>query len=106
MSVAAQPPQNLVFYVDKVSTSCLSLYGLQASKFNYLGQDLKKTVDRFFADGGFENPPWEHWLLTMGPMSAPNYFVNAPSWDGVKREATRKVLAAFRESFHKFPRPW
>eukprot|EP00903_Cladosiphon_okamuranus_P008265 g7955.t1 len=79
---------------------------VKASDWHYLGEDLRGSVDRFFSSGGFEKPPWEHWLLTMGPMSAPNYFVNAQSWDRVKREATRKVLASFRESFHKFPRPW
>lgn len=67
--------------------------------------DLPRTMEDFYGKGGFETPPWRHWLFKLSAMTGAQSF-NAGNWTPRKRQTVRLVLATFRRNFRRFPRPW
>ncbi|CAN0029784.1 unnamed protein product [Scytosiphon promiscuus] len=67
---------------------------------------LHKAKDRFFEQGGFENPPWVHWILNVREQKLAGELVARPdTWNAAKRQIVRDVLDRVRAGFRRYPRP-
>ncbi|CAM9646251.1 unnamed protein product [Scytosiphon promiscuus] len=66
---------------------------------------LQDATSRFFKNGGFENPPWVHWILRLGNATPAGYFIMPDTWDEGRLQRVRNMLQSMRTSFRWHPRP-
>ncbi|CAN0144776.1 unnamed protein product [Scytosiphon promiscuus] len=66
---------------------------------------LQEAVDRFLENGGFDDPPWVHWILTLGNPQPPGYFIMPDTWNKARLQRVRAMLGSLRTSFRWYPRP-
>ncbi|CAN0175538.1 unnamed protein product [Scytosiphon promiscuus] len=67
---------------------------------------LKNETESFLAKGGFDDPPWVHWILRAGINEGSTYFTMPDTWNAEKLHAVRELLARLRTSFRwQHPRP-
>ncbi|CAN0186399.1 unnamed protein product [Scytosiphon promiscuus] len=60
---------------------------------------LKNATERFMDKGGFDHPPWVHWILRAGSSAASQYFTMPDTWNAAKLHIVRDLLKQLRTSF-------
>ena len=67
--------------------------------------NLQAATHEFLENGGYDRPPWGHWVLTTWDPTSSLYFIRMDTWNEAKLQRVRGILKRMRKGLGKKQHP-